>query len=115
MVLVVGAVEVLAVPAAGKHPVSFSFNFSISDSGDRRDLRWIQHIGTDATRARLGREALKVTPGIGARGRVVAAKVLAREAAEAALGLVQRLSALDIADEHAEALGSPGVSPSNSP
>jgi hypothetical protein len=68
------------------------------------NLRGIQDIGPDTAGARLSREALKVTTSIGAGSCVVSAKVLGRKATEAALRLVERLSALHIADEHAEAL-----------
>jgi hypothetical protein len=81
MVLMIRAVQVLAIPAGR-----------------------VQDVRPDTAGARLGREALKVTAAVAARSEVISAEVGSAEATEAALGLVQRSAACRVSNKHAEAL-----------
>jgi len=56
-------------------------------------LRRVEGVRPNATHARVCRESLKVTAGIGARRYVGTPEILSREVSEAALRFVERLSA----------------------
>jgi hypothetical protein len=80
VVLVIGSIEVLSVPAS-----------------------WVENIRSNTTRAGLGRESLKIAFGVTARSHIVATKIRAGVATEAALCFVFALSVHRVADKHTEA------------